>query len=207
MGSSSTEGVGATAPANGYPARLEAELRAVWAQASVRNAGVGGETTVQTLARLEALVAAERYDLVLWQVGTNDAVRGDDEAAFRGRVERGIAAIRASGAEPVLIDPQYFPTIRDPERYARYVALLGDVGATARVAVFSRYALMHAWGERSPDELRASLAADGFHMADRGYGCLADLLAGALVEAVRGVPPSVVAGARGAPVMATAPQR
>ena len=73
------------------------------------------------------------------------------------------------------------------------MALVGATGATEHVPVFSRYKLMKAWGERSPEVLRSMLSSDGFHMGDRGYECLARLIADGLHHpaAVSKVMPSV----------------
>src|SRR3954447_10389163 len=55
MGSSSTEGVGASSPAASYPSRLEAELRKRFPDVDIRviNRGKGGEDAPDELARLE----------------------------------------------------------------------------------------------------------------------------------------------------------
>src|SRR5262245_4621657 len=77
FGSSSTQGVGATSPDHAYPARLEVELRRPYprSEISVANRGVAGDDSVGMLARLDADVIEERPDLVVWQTGTNSALR------------------------------------------------------------------------------------------------------------------------------------
>lgn len=177
IGSSSTEGYGASSPSHSYPAQLEQELSKAWkTRISVVNAGKGGETAIETIGRLEAALAEDKPDLVIWQVGTNDAVKGIDEGAFRALVERGVEASENAGVDMMFLDQQYFPTIKDPARYERFVAALNTIGDEHRISVFSRYALMKQWNAQSHDELRAMLSADGFHMGDRGYDCLADLV-------------------------------
>ncbi|MBV8567519.1 MAG: SGNH/GDSL hydrolase family protein [Methylobacteriaceae bacterium] len=178
IGSSSTAGVGASAPNFAYPAQLRLHLAALWGMAAdVVNAGIGGETVSTTVERLEAALRTGRPDLVIWQVGTNDAVGREDEDHFRNLVQGGISAVRDAGIDLVLLDPQFFPTIRNPQRYEGFVRTIAELGVKNNVPVFSRYALMKALGERSPDELRAQLAKDGFHMSDHGYDCLARSLA------------------------------
>jgi lysophospholipase L1-like esterase len=187
IGSSSTEGVGASAPAKAYPARLEHDLRATWANHKVEvvNAGIGGETADQTLARLEQLMADQaRPALVLWQVGTNDALSGGDEARFRALLERGIALVRAAGSDLVIVDQQFFPRIADLGRYERYVAMVNAVAGEHGIPVFSRYKLMKLWAERDPALLNRMLSADGFHMGDLGYHCMADALGRNVAESV-----------------------
>ncbi|MFE1601912.1 SGNH/GDSL hydrolase family protein [Methylobacterium sp. ID0610] len=186
IGSSSTEGIGASSPAAAYPQQLEEDLSTAWRGTPVRvaNAGIGGETASQTLARLErALTGPEKPDLVLWQVGTNDAITGGDEAAFRAMVERGIALVRAAGIDLVLIDQQYFPGIPDHARYERFVGIVAAVAMQARVPVFSRYALMKDWNSQDPALLLSMLSGDRFHMSDRGYDCLAEALSRGIVRA------------------------
>jgi len=178
IGSSSTQGVGASAPDLTYPAQLQIDLAAVLRQkVVVENAGVGGETVASTLARLRGLLKGEKPDLVIWQVGTNDAVSGEGEAAFRAEVAEGLRLARDAGVPLVLLDQQYFPAIKDVDRYERFVRIVHEVGAEYHDPVFPRYALMKAWGAESPALLRAMLWKDGFHMSDRGYGCLAQGLA------------------------------
>jgi lysophospholipase L1-like esterase len=178
IGSSSTQGIGASSPARSYPARLEADLRLRWpkVEISVMNAGIGGETVAATVTRLERLVGTEAFDLVIWQLGTNDAVHGDDIGAFREATLRGIEATRAAGVDLVLLDPQYYPGIRDPQKYERFVSVVKEIGQGQHVPVFERYTMMKDWGARGDAILLTALSSDHFHMNDKGYGCLAEAL-------------------------------
>lgn len=194
IGSSSTEGIGASSPDRSYPAQLEDDLEARWKEnVTVVNAGRGGETAIQTIERLEAALKAEPFDLVIWQVGTNDAVNGVDEERFRALLDQGISAAQKAGTPMILLDQQYFPTIKDLARYERFVKAVGTTGDTRKVSVFSRYALMKGWNSRSPEELRTMLSADGFHMGDRGYDCLA----GGVADAIHRMASQPVAEAQG----------
>ena len=60
VGSSSTQGHGASSPSQSYPARLAVELAELWPRArlTVVNSGVGGERTAQMMARFERDVLA-----------------------------------------------------------------------------------------------------------------------------------------------------
>ncbi|MFD2678855.1 SGNH/GDSL hydrolase family protein [Camelimonas lactis] len=185
IGSSTTEGVGATAPDRTYPVQLEKEIERLLPHARVdlRVSGVGGETAVQTLARLERELAAHNPDLVIWQVGTNDALSDVGEETFKTLLEKGIASVDATQADLILMNQQFFPSIRHKARYERFVRMVQDAGLKKRACVFNRYALMQQWGEDSADTLRAMLASDEFHMSDRGYACMARVLADEIVRA------------------------
>jgi len=178
IGSSSTQGIGASGPSFTYPAQLQSRLSALLGQeVEVDNQGIGGETIRATVGRLQAALTAGKPDLVIWQVGTNDAVIGEDETAFRDSLQQGLSALRAAKAPFVLLDPQFYPGLRDVARYERYVHIIHEMGALNGAAVFSRYALMKAWGGEPGGVLGAMLSKDQFHMSDRGYGCLARDLA------------------------------
>jgi acyl-CoA thioesterase I len=181
IGSSSTQGVGASAPSATYPARLAADLSALLGiKAEVRNAGIAGETANATVVRLKNLLRAGGSDLVIWQVGTNDAVNGGEDTPFRAALDEGLDAAHTAQTPIILLDPQYYPGIKNPSQYARYVAMIGEEGAAHRAPVFSRYAMMKAWRESSATDQRDILSPDHFHMGDRGYACLARALATAI---------------------------
>ncbi|MET0529314.1 MAG: SGNH/GDSL hydrolase family protein [Microvirga sp.] len=181
IGSSSTEGIGASSPDHSYPAQLEDDLSVRWKdEVTVVNAGKGGETAIQTINRLESALKADKFDLVIWQVGTNDAINGVGEDAFRALLERGVAAAQNAGTAIILLDQQYFPSIKDLPRYERFVKAVSALGNERKVSVFSRYALMQDWNSHSAEELRSMLSADGFHMGDKGYDCLAGHVAEAI---------------------------
>jgi acyl-CoA thioesterase I len=178
IGSSSTQGIGASSRSAAYPARLEQDLRTLWngAEVEVQNAGIGGETADQTVQRLEMELVARKPDLVIWQVGTNDAVRGGSQEIFRQLLRRGIAATRKAGADLILLDQQFYPAIKNLERYESFVSAVQETGERARVPVFTRYQLMKDWAADGPDTIKTMLSADEFHMSDLGYDCLASAL-------------------------------
>jgi lysophospholipase L1-like esterase len=128
---------------------------------------------------MRALLAANRYDLVIWQVGVNDALRAVAPDAFAATLDEGIALIRSRGARVLLMDQQTLDA-PDPARYARFVALVGAAAARHGAPLLPRHAVMAAWDAPT----RAALmAADGLHHNDRGYACLAALTGAALTGA------------------------
>jgi acyl-CoA thioesterase I len=187
IGSSSTEGVGASTPIATYPARLEHELKQFVPGLDVRVvvSGVGGETADQTLARLVSQIAALQPHLVIWQVGTNDALSEGGEDRFRSLVERGVEAVVNAGADLVLLNQQFFPGITKKERYERFVDIVREAGLRQHASVFGRYELMKEWADASNAGFRAMLADDAFHMSDQGYACLARILSDEIVDAAQ----------------------
>jgi acyl-CoA thioesterase-1 len=74
LGDSLTAGYGIK-PAQAIPARLEAALRASGRNVNVLNHGVSGDTSAGGLDRLDWMMA-DKPDIVLIELGANDALRG-----------------------------------------------------------------------------------------------------------------------------------
>jgi lysophospholipase L1-like esterase len=187
IGSSSTQGIGATAQQNAYPARLMTLLNSLntVVNVDVRNAGIGGETIDQTLARLVTELDTYKPDLVLWQVGTNDAISGgSDPKVFQRLIENGIESILSRHVDAILIDQQYYPKIPSMEIYERYIQLVHAAAANNDIVVFPRFKLMRAWDKELPGGVVPMLGPDQFHMGDRGYACLANLIGNEITTSI-----------------------
>jgi lysophospholipase L1-like esterase len=173
FGSSSTEGVGASSAAATYPRRLEAWLRvALKDQVEVVNAGIGGQDSDDMAARLPAIIAL-RPDLVVWQTGSNDPLRGVPLDRFIAHTRDGIRALRQAGADVMLMEPQDCAVLRAHAGSLEYRDALRQISAEMQVPLVRRYDLMHQWlAERllKPTDL---LFHDGLHMTDGGYALLA----------------------------------
>lgn len=198
VGSSSTEGIGASGPARTYPAQLDAilEQRFPGTRIDVVNKGIGGETAAGTLARLDRDVLSLRPDLVIWQLGTNDALRNVDAKAFGAQAVEGIRRIRESGADLLLLEPQFLPKQANNATYAAYVDAVRALGAAHGLPVFRRSEVMKYWLDAKQFTPSTMLSPDQLHMTDASYHCLAKLMADAIVpSAIPAVqPPAAQAG-------------
>jgi acyl-CoA thioesterase I len=185
IGSSSTEGIGASSPARSYPRQLEGELRGRFAEVpvTVLNKGVGGEVAGQTLERFTADVLEHKPDLVIWQVGSNDAAMQDlDLAAYEQLVRGGIERLKAAGVDVLILDLQYAPMVLERSLSPRVEQILLSLAEQEAVPVFQRFAVMRHWLDSGQLDFRAMLSADGLHMNDFSYGCLARLMATAITD-------------------------
>ncbi len=186
LGSSSTQGVGATRPENSYPSRLEAELRQRFGtEVRVLNRGVGGDSMRAMTDRIERDVIAAGPDLVIWQVGTNDVLHDDDAADAAGVLRDGIRRLELSGIDVILMDLQYAPEVLAHPGYHDMLHAIAAAGLAEGVPVFRRFQVMHAWNDTGVMPIEAALADDRLHMNDRSYGCLARLLADGIATAAR----------------------
>ena len=182
MGSSSTLGVGASAPSMSYPSRLEGELRDRFPGLEIRvlNRGVGGQDAGEELNRLDRDVVAEHPDLVIWQVGTNAVLRRDDLAADEQLIRRGVSSMKEDGIDIVLMDLQYARRVLARPAWGEMERLIGEIAHSNHVGLFRRFEIMQEWDRTQQLAPAAMIGPDGLHMTDASYGCLASQLGEAL---------------------------
>lgn len=185
IGSSSTAGAGASSPAASYPSRLAVELQKLLRghDVTVLNRGVNGEETPNMMARFATGVIVEHPQLVLWQVGTNSVLRDHPLKPHGLELRQGIEQLKGTGADVVLIDPQYAPRVLAK---AETPGMLDQIALTARdenVDLFQRFAVMRDWYQNQHRSFDVFISRDGLHMNDWGYACWAKLMAAAIAEA------------------------
>jgi acyl-CoA thioesterase-1 len=185
LGSSSTYGAGASSSAASYPSRLAEDLarRFPGTEIAVLNRGVNGDEVAGMLARLDSAVIAEKPDLVLWQVGTNSLLRDKAVPPHASLLHEGLARLKATGADVVLIDPQYAPRVLAKPNVGGMVSLIAATAKTEHVGLFHRFELMRRWYETEHLPFDTFVSSDGLHMNDWSYACLAKALGMAIAEA------------------------
>jgi lysophospholipase L1-like esterase len=182
FGSSSTEGIGASSPATSYPSRLPKELSRLLPAGetvTVINRGIGGEQVDDMLRRLQKDVVETHPDLVIWQLGSNDALQDVPVTHFNEAARSGIDRIRAAGIDILLMEPQDCPVLRSVKNAFQYRDSVRRMGSDLGIPVLRRYDLMAAWLQTIGP---AILAADGLHMSDIGYAELASATARIIVN-------------------------
>jgi len=186
IGSSSTQGAGASSPAANYPSRLKEELSATFRghPIVVYNRGVGGEEIDDMLKRFDEAISVHP-DLVLWQLGTNSVLRDHAVAGHDEAIRVGLAKIRAVGADVVLIDPQYSPKVIAKPLTDSMVDLISLTAKAENVDLFRRFQLMKRWVTRDHMKFESFVSPDGLHMNDWSYACMAKGLSVAIAEAAQ----------------------
>lgn len=187
IGSSSTEGVGASSADNAYPAQLERRLRQLLPRNAITvvNKGMGGQEARDMLQRLQRDAVDERADLVIWQSGTNSAIRDQDVGPFVEDLFIGIRRLQAAAIDVLMMGPQKSPRVDRAQQRAIYATHLHAVAETARVPYLARYEIMAGWvvsGQMTMDEM---IDPDGLHMTDLSYRCLGEVTAKMIVNLSR----------------------
>ena len=100
LGDSLTAGYG-LAPGQDFATRLEAALTRRGVDATVANAGVSGDTASAGLARIDWAVP-DGTDLVIVELGANDALRGVDPALTRNALAALLQRLKARNIKVLL---------------------------------------------------------------------------------------------------------
>jgi lysophospholipase L1-like esterase len=182
LGSSSTQGIGASSPKSCYPVRLQAELQRRFpdSKITVDNLGIGGQLAADMLPRIKKQVLPLEPTLVIWQTGVNDAMRRVDLEKFKQTVLSGIDMLQKKGVDVVLLDMQYFPRAEKVRDFARYLVAMRQIAEARKVPIVQRFAIMKHLVTSAQFTAQQLLAPDLFHPNDVTYGCLGRLMAEAL---------------------------
>ncbi len=100
LGDSLTAGFGLNG-SESFPSKLQMALRDAGHKVRVINGGVSGDTTAGGLARLDWLMQ-ELPDLVIVEMGANDALRGQPPAGTRRNLDSIIRRIKARSVKVVV---------------------------------------------------------------------------------------------------------
>lgn len=184
IGSSSTVGVGASRPQNAYIAKLESTLEGAFrgVDFAVIGKGMSGEVAEGQSARMKDTVAEVKPDLVLWQVGTNDAIRHVDLNGFKDCLRRTLAWLRDNNFDVVLVDPQYSAELAKDAFYWETVAAVADVAREMRVLLVDRFDAMRELSAKRGDGFY--ITSDNLHLNDNGHRCMGEQLARSIAAGV-----------------------
>jgi lysophospholipase L1-like esterase len=184
IGSSSTVGVGASSPSQTYVARLETDLEDALkgTDFEVIGHGLSGEVAQGAADRMKREVEAVKPDLVIWQVGTNDALRHVAMDGFRNCLKKTLAWLKQQRIDVILINPQYGDVLIKDAYYEEVVAAIADIARESHVLLVDRFDAMRTL-QRAGDG-RFYLSGDNLHMNDEGYRRLAEQLATTIIAAL-----------------------
>jgi acyl-CoA thioesterase-1 len=181
-----------------YPSRLEKMLENVWKGVNVEivNRGVSGEIASVSARRLINEAAILRPQMVLWQLGTNDAVARVPLIEFETTVRATVRMLHKNGIDVVLVGLQYTPKLVRDDHWFAVRAVLDRIAAEENLLYVRRDRAMEFLAQtRSAAEISAD---DEFSLTDLGFPCMAEHIAQAMVANIflrrngdrRGAPPA-----------------
>ena len=184
IGSSSTAGTGSSSSTKTYPSQLEGVLKRALpgAEVVVINRGLPGEVAANTALRIRTEVARAKPDLVLWQLGTNDALSRVPPKEFEATADSTIRWLKSNQIDVVLVGLQYTPRLAHDPNYAAIRDALQLVAVRENVLYVSRYDAMRFMAQSRAD--LDLMSHDNFHLNDLGYQCMAEHVAHAVIVGV-----------------------
>lgn len=167
LGDSLTAGFG-LAPQEAFPARLQAKLGAAGIDAQVVNGGVSGDTSTGGLARLDWALA-DHPDVVLVELGANDALRGIDPRLTYANLDKILTRVQAAGAKVMLLGMRAPPNWGQLYK-AQFDAIFPDLAAKHHVPLYPFF----LDGVALDPALNQS---DGMHPTAKGADIIAERIA------------------------------
>ncbi|WP_082552480.1 GDSL-type esterase/lipase family protein [Methylobacterium sp. Leaf456] len=168
---SSSAGLGT---GSSYPVKLENALESALpdVQIEVEARSLPGEVASGAGERLRTIVAEVEPDLVVWQVGTNDALARVDIDTFAEALDESVKWVMSHDIDIVLIDPVFTASLAQDDYYNRMVGIVQEVARREAVPLVHRYAAMRFLSTRGNDE--AHMLGRQFRLNDLGLRCMAE---------------------------------
>ena len=175
VGDSLTEGLGVAEEA-AYPAVLEKKLQAQGYRYRVINAGISGETSSGTLARIKWILTL-KPDIVILVTGSNDGLRGIDSGLIKTNINNIIKALKENNVIVVLGAMQIVQNLGE-EYTTAFAKIYPEVAETQQV-ILTPFFLE---GVAAVPELNQE---DGIHPTAEGYRIIVDNLTAYVIKAIK----------------------
>lgn len=133
FGDSLTAGYG-LAEADGFCPQLEKALRAAGHDVRVIDGSVSGDTTADGLARLDWSLA-DNPDVVIVELGANDALRGLDPAEAKANLEAILTKLQQQGRGVLLVGMEA-PRNLGPDYDQAFDGMYADLATRHHVALY-----------------------------------------------------------------------
>ncbi|HLM38533.1 MAG TPA: SGNH/GDSL hydrolase family protein [Microvirga sp.] len=168
-------------PVTSYPVRLRSELEKQFKDVEVEviHRALAGEIGAGAAGLVRSATAEVAPDLVVWQVGTNDALARVDLGEFAQSLEETVIWLKSHDIDVVLVDPQYTATLGADEHYGSVGRVVGAAAARNKVPLVLRYEAMKYLADKG-----GGTSVGGFALNNLGKRCIAEHVARAITVAV-----------------------
>ncbi len=174
VGDSLTEGLGVEEEF-AYPAVLERNLRARGYPYRVVNAGISGETSSGTLARVNWIMTL-KPDIVILVIGANDGFRGIDPDLIKTNIHTIVKELKAQNVIVVVGAMKIVKNLG--KDYTTAFANIYQEIARSENIILTPFFLEGVAANRTLNQ------ADGIHPTAEGYGVIVDNIMPYVVEAI-----------------------
>ena len=175
VGDSLTEGLGLEEEF-AYPAVLERKLRDLGYPYQVVNAGISGETSSGTVARIKWILTL-KPDIVILVIGANDGFRGIDPDLIKTNIQKIVKELKAQNVTVVLGAMQIVQNLG--QNYTTAFEKIYPAVAQSETIILTPFFLNGVAANRKLNQ------ADGIHPTADGYQVIVDNITPYVVEAIK----------------------
>jgi acyl-CoA thioesterase I len=146
------------------------------------NRGFSGELAEAAAERIKIEVALNHPDIVLWQVGTNDAFAHVPVENFHLAVSNGVRWLKAHNVDVILVGLHFMKQLAKDPHYQAIRLSLARISTEENVMRVGRYEAMEV--------LARTMSATGqpeqqdFGLSEAGYNCMAQYVARSITVGV-----------------------
>jgi acyl-CoA thioesterase I len=139
------------------------------------NRGFSGELADAAGERLKIEVALNHPDIVLWQVGTNDAFAQVPVESFQLTVSNSVRWLRAHNIDVILVGLHYVKQLAKDEHYQAIRASLHRIASSENVLRIGRYEAMEVLARTM--QSNGQPEPEDFGLTETGFNCMAQYIA------------------------------
>lgn len=178
IGSATTSGQDSSGD-SAFPRRMTTALQHALPKVRLRLTVRGGigMSAAEMLPLIEAELRARHFQLVIWQTGTVEAVRGISSAGLRETLDTGAAEVLRAGTDLVVVGPQFSRVLAGKADLAPYQRALKDAAAQSGAVLFDRLDLTREWVESGRVDLELAARADRQSVLETLHECVGAALA------------------------------
>ena len=151
------------------------------------NRGFSGELAEAAGERLKIEVALNHPDIVLWQVGTNDAFAQVPVESFQLSVSNTVRWLKEHNVDVILVGLHYIKQLAKDEHYQAIRASLQRIATRRTCCASGATRPWRCW--RAPRRRTASREPQDFGLSETGYNCMAQYIARTITVGLFARPP------------------
>lgn len=144
----------------------------------VVNRGVSGELARDAAQRLKGEVALVEPDLVLWQVGTSDALARVPVGEFQASLREALRWLKGRNVDVILVGAKYSRRLKKDSQYQALRASVFRVAKDENVLRISQYRAMEAMEQA---ERESTLPVSAYELSEDVYPCVAEYAAQSVI--------------------------
>ncbi len=174
---------------SGYQAIIESVLEKTIPGVDVQmiDRGISGELAQQAADRLKNEVALAQPDVVMWQLGTHDALMHVPVEEFKATVSTTLDWLKLHDVDVVLVGVHYLRRLVPDQHYQEIRTVLRSIAEEKKVLWIGRYEAMQVIEQAR--RTGSGPSPNAFTMTDNGYTCLSEYVVRALTSGAFARPP------------------